>query len=234
MHARLVVHGVGNHPAGEVLACAAAALSNDYHESEWREFNWSRIPGVVEGRILSLENIRRMAEGMASAARLGTARNLIALIAEFFFGLALTLPVLSPILTGLLLLIQRSGFRRALNIQVVAIELLLGFAAAAAMVYLLRALATAAIRRDAAPIAEFTRWAVLLSFRPIVLVCLLPFAPFLWEFLSWGGEASKALATTARRGFRRIAPLRQRGLKSRRLRTSFSPARLNRGSLWRT
>jgi len=192
MHARLVVHGVGNHPPGELLADAAAALSNDYREPEWREFNWSQIPGVVEGLTLSLENIRRMAEGIASAARLGTASNLMALIAEFCFGLALTLPVLSPILTGLLLLIQTSGFRRALNIQMVAIELLLGCAALAAMVYLLRALATAAIRRDAAPIAEFTRWAVLLGFRPIVLVCLLPFAPFLWEILSWGGEARKA------------------------------------------
>ena len=187
----VVVHGIGSHPPGEVLAAARAGIPDGGSASELREFNWSRIPGVVSGPTLSFDNIRRMTQGLAATARLGAAGNHVALAAEVVFGLAVTVPLLAPLMTGILMLAGEVDVWRALRIQLAAIAMLLALTGAAAVAFLLGAVFAAAMTRDTAPIAEWLRWLVLMVARPIALVCLLPFAPFLWEFLTWGGETSK-------------------------------------------
>ncbi len=164
---------------------------------ELREFNWSRIPGTVSGPTLSLDNIRRMTEGLAAATRLGAAGNRVALAAEVLFGLAVTVPVLAPLVTGILMLALDVDFWGALRIQLGVIAALLTGAGIAAFAFMLEAVFAAVRTRDTAPLAEWLRWLVLMVARPIVLVCLLPFAPFLWEFLTWGGETSKVFTWLA-------------------------------------
>ncbi len=198
MQVLIVIHGIGTHAAGEVLDAVRATVAGD-PERDVREFNWSRIPGVVSGPTLSFDTIQRMNEGFAAAARLGVARHRAAVAAEALFGLAMSVPVLSPLLTGMLVAVS-GDLWSAIRLQLAVMATLLALAGGAALVVLARLVGAAVGQRDAAPLAEWLRWLTLLAVRPLVLVCLLPFAPFLWEFLTWGGNVATVFTWLAATG----------------------------------
>ena len=72
-----------------------------------------------------------MTEGLAAAARLGAARKRVALAAEVLFGLAVTVPVLAPLVTGILMMALDVSLWGALRIQLGVTSALLAGAGAA-------------------------------------------------------------------------------------------------------
>jgi hypothetical protein len=193
MRIGLVVHGVGNHLPGAVLKQAVYALGDNAGDSVWHEFNWSKIPGIADRHMLTMTNIRSMTKGMAVAARLGSGRNPLAVTAELIFGIATTLPLLSPLITFLLLVGPQLSFWDAIELQIIVFGWTLASVSILATTYLLVALTRTIFWRSATPLAEWLRWLTLLLARPIVLICLLPFSPLLFMFLRWGDDLATPL-----------------------------------------